>query len=249
MASESTETLSSFLEAAKSKGASDEFLCTLLIRQGWPANDVYDSLGQYWQRLTGVGIPARTTGGESARDAFLYLLSFSTLATWATSLGSLIFDLINHWVPDAVSPEFTPDLRSVVTWSLARIAVAFPIYLFVTALAVKEGVNYPERLQSGVRKWLTYIALLGTAGTMICDLIWFLDYLLKGEVTLRFVLKSSTVMLICAGIFIYYLSSLRWTRSTGAAKARAQNRLFAAMSAVAVAAAFCTGLVIAGTPK
>jgi len=242
-------TLQEFVEAAKDKGASDEFLCTLLIRQGWPANDVYETLSQYWQGVTGVSIPVRSAAGESARDAFLYLLSFSTLATWATSLGALVFDLINHWVSDAINLGAAADPRTALTWAMARIAVAFPIYLFVTTLTVKEAAKHPERLHSGVRKWLTYIALLGTAGTMICDLIWFLDYLLTGEITLRFILKSATVMIICAGIFVYYLGSLRWTRAASVTGARLRNAAFAAVSTVAVIAAFCVGLVVAGTPR
>ena len=248
MQSEASSNLHEFVEAAKTKGASDEFLCALLIRQGWPANEVYETLGRYWQALTGVSIPMRGGAGESARDAFLYLLSFSTLATWATSLGGVIFDLINHWVPDPISRGSVFDLRSALTWELARIAVAFPIYLLVTAFTVKEAAKYPDRLQSGVRKWLTYIALLGTAGTMICDLIWFLDYLLTGEITLRFILKSATVMIICAGIFAYYLSSLRWTRTASIIGARVRNRGFAFASSAAVIGAFCIGLAVAGTP-
>lgn len=241
-------TLQAFVEAAKEKGASDDFLCALLIRQGWPASDVYETVGQYWQDLTGVSIPKRSDAAESARDAFLYLLSFSTLATWTTSLGGLIFDLINHWVEDPVSRSNVFDLRTALTWELARIAVAFPIYLLVTALTVKESVKHPDRLQSGVRKWLTYIALLGTAGAMICDLIWFLDYLLTGEITLRFVLKSATVMIICAGIFTYYLNSLRWTRAASLTGARLRNVTFAMASTVTVVTAFCIGLAVAGTP-
>ncbi len=136
-----------------------------------------------------------------------------------------------------------------MTWEMARIAVAFPIYLVVTTFTVKEAAKQPDRLQSGVRKWLTYIALLGTAGTMICDLIWFLDYLLTGEITLRFVLKSATVMIICAGIFTYYLSSLRWTRAASVTGARLRNATFATVSSLVVIAAFWIGLVVAGTPK
>lgn len=243
-----TGTLQEFVDVAKEKGASDEFLCALLIRQGWPANDVYETLGQYWQRLTGVSIPTRGGRGESARDAFLYLLSFSTLAAWTTSLGEVIFDLINHWVADPVSAATAIYLRTALTQELAQLAVAFPIYLLVTALALREGRKHPDGLQSGVRKWLTYIALLGTAGTMICDLIWFMDYLLTGEVTLRFVLKSATVMVICAGIFAYYLSSLRWTRAASVAGAKFRNIAFGVASTVVVIAAFCVGMAVAGTP-
>src|SRR5437016_1684480 len=103
MQQEDTIQLQNFIAASKSKGAGDEFLAALLTRRGWPARDVYAALGQYWEHATGSAIPERAGAGESARDAFLYLLSFSTLATWTTALGSMLFQFVNHWFPDAVS--------------------------------------------------------------------------------------------------------------------------------------------------
>jgi hypothetical protein len=88
-----------FIEASKSKGASDEFLASFLTRRGWPEDDVYAALGGYWERVTGFSLPERTSSGESSRDAFLYLLSFSTLATWSSALGSMLFRFIERWFP------------------------------------------------------------------------------------------------------------------------------------------------------
>src|SRR2546426_7804340 len=223
MPQEDTIRLQSFIDTSKSKGAEDEFLAALLTRRGWPAGDVYAALGHYWESTTGLAIPERAGAGESARDAFLYLLSFSTLATWTTAIGSMLFQFINHWFPDAVSRSDAYDLRSAVTWQMACAAVAFPIYLLVMRLILREAAHHPERLESGVRKWLTYLALLGTAGAMICDLICFLDYFLIGELTMRFVLKAATVMLISGSVFAYYLGSLRWNRSANLERARARS--------------------------
>ncbi len=243
-----TAGLDDFITATKSKGASDEFLAAFLTRRGWSADEVYAALGRYWEQVTGIALPQPGDIGESSRDAFLYLLVFATLATWATALGGMIFQFINHWLPDPVSRNVVFDLRSTITWQMARIAVAFPIYLLVTRLTFRESMSHPERLQSGVRKWLTYIALLGTAGAMICDLIWFLDYLLTGEITPRFMLKAATVMVISGGIFAYYLATLRWNRSTNASRARSRTLIFAGASALAVITTFCIGLAVAGTP-
>jgi Domain of unknown function (DUF5671) len=68
-----------------------------------------------------------------------------------------------------------------------------------------------------VRKWLTYIALLIAAGVVIGDLITFLSYFLKSELTARFVLKVATVLVIAGAVFWYYLGSLK----KGAAHAEA----------------------------
>src|SRR5439155_4590870 len=191
----------------------------------------------------------RAGAGESARDAFLYLLSFSTLATWTTAIGSMLFQFINHWFPDAVSRSDAYDLRSAVTWQMACAAVAFPIYLLLMRLILREATHHPERLESGVRKWLTYLALLGTAGAMICDLICFLDYFLIGGLTMRFVLKAATVMLISGAVFAYYLGSLHWNRSANLERARARIAVFGTAAVLAVVATFCIGLGVAGTPS
>ncbi len=240
--------LQNFVDTSKNKGATDDFLAALLTRRGWPAGDVYSALGQYWERATGLTIPERGGAGESARDAFLYLLSFATLATWTTAVGSMLFEFINHWFPDAVSRNYVYDLRTAVTWQMAAVAVAFPIYLLVMRLILREAADRPERLESGVRKWLTYLSLLGTAGAMICDLICFLDYFLTGELTVRFVLKAATVMLIAGAVFAYYIGSLRWNRAANLDRARARSRAFGGAAAMAVIASFSIGLGVAGTP-
>src|SRR5882672_10552668 len=249
MQPDDTIRLQSFIDTSKSKGAEDEFLAALLTRRGWPAGDVYAALGRYWESATGLAIPERAGAGESARDAFLYLLSFAALATWTTAVGSMLFEFINHWFPDAISRSSAYYVRSSVTWQMASVAVAFPIYLLLMKLILREAADHPDRLESGVRKWLTYLALLGTAGAMICDLIWFLDYFLTGELTVRFVLKAATIMLISGAVFAYYIGSLRWNRSANLKRASVRSAVFGGAATLAVVATFCIGLGIAGTPS
>jgi len=249
MRNEEISELLPFIQAAKAKGASDEFLASFLPRRGWSEEDVYAALGRYWENQTGLATPERTRGGESSRDAFLYLLSFATLATWTSALGSMLFQFIDHWIPDPVTGPLVSSLRTGITWQMASIAVAFPIYLLVMRTILREAQERPQRIQSGVRKWLTYIALLLTACVMIGDLIWFLDYFLTGELTSRFILKAATVMLITGCIFVYYLGSLRWDRDTNLALVRTRSLRFGAIAAAAVIAAISIGLGIAGTPS
>ncbi len=240
--------LQEFIEASKSQGASDEFLAAFLMRRGWPADDVYTAIGNHWERVTGLAVPVRSGSGESARDAFLYLLSFSTLGTWATALGSMLFELINYWVPDPVTAANPYYAGPAISWQLASVAVAFPIYLLVNRAIFREAASQPERLVSGVRRWLTHIALWITAVTMVGDLIGFLNYFLKGELTGRFALKAAVAMLIAGAIFVYYIGSLRWSRKTDVARERSRNIVFGAGASAAVVVAFCIGLGVAGTP-
>ena len=234
----STE-LQPFIDAAKERGAGDDFLASLLTQRGWPARDVYNTLGDWWERTTGVAVPARRSSAENARDAFLYLLAFFTLATWACALGSLWFHLLEFWLPDSVMDPYPYGFRATVTWQIASILVALPAYFVAMRFILKDTRSNPDRVESGVRKWLTYIALLLAATGVVSDLVCFLDYFLKGELTVRFVLKCVTVLVICGSIFWYYLESLQ---------GRQRNRLFAALALAAAGVACCLGMSVSGTP-
>ncbi len=202
--------LDSFIEAAKGKGASDEFLVNLLREQGWPAKDIHAAFRRRYENLTGLALPAHGgNAGESARDAFLYLLVYATLATWTTALGSLVFTFIDRWFPDRLAQPTYENSRYAVSSEMACIIVAFPVFLFVMRFILRDVEGHPEKVESGVRKWLTYIALLITAGIVIGDLITFLTFFLRGELTARFVLKSLTVLIIAGSIFWYYLGFLK----------------------------------------
>jgi Domain of unknown function (DUF5671) len=205
-----SDTLQAFLGAAKAKGASDDSLAGLLREQGWAAKDIYAAFGRYYEGLTGLPVPVRGGGtGEAARDAFLYLLAFSTLATWTTSLASLMFTFIDRWFLDPVAQQPFLNARNTISHEMACIVVAFPIFLFVTRFILREVERHPDKLESSVRRWLTYIALLIAAGVGIGDLITSLTFFFEGELTIRFALKALTVMVIAGGVFWYYLGSLK----------------------------------------
>jgi hypothetical protein len=203
-----SENLVAFIEAAKAQGASDEFMVNLLREEGWAAKDIYAAFARRYEALTGLAVPARGSGaGEGARDAFLYLLAFSTLATWAIAWCSLMCTFIDQWFADPLVRQATS--RYEVSSEMASIIVAFPIFLLVSRFIARQVKKNPERLESGIRKWLTYIALFIAAGIVIGDLIVFLTSFLRGELTTRFVLKDLTVLFVAGGIFWYYLVSLR----------------------------------------
>jgi hypothetical protein len=231
--------LEPFVAAAKKRGASDDFLAALLLRRGWPADDIYSTLADWWERDTGVAVPARRSAVENARDAFLYLLAFSTLATWAVALGSLCFHLIEYWLPDPALSPYVYNFRATVTWQIASILVALPIYLGVMRLIVREARANPERIGSGVRKWLTYLALLLAAIGVVSDLVCFVDFFLRGELTVRFVLKCLTVFAICGSVFHYYLGFLRGRRA---------GRAYAVLAVAGATTAVVFGLSVTGTP-
>jgi hypothetical protein len=160
--------------------------------------------------LSGVKAPAGRKSTTPAKDAFFYLLSFATLATWTLAVGSICFILIENWIPDPLARHnYSTPMLSQMPGELAAVIVTFPIYLLVMRVILSETRRAPEKLDSGVRKWLTYLALLIAAGVMIGDVITFLTYFLKGELTARFLSKVAVTLAISGGVFWYYFGSLR----------------------------------------
>jgi Domain of unknown function (DUF5671) len=204
-----TPDLREFLAAARAQGASDQTLVALLRGRGWPEDDVHHALADSFESETGLTVPIYKRSG-SAKDAFFYLLAFATLSIWTIGLGSAMFTLIQRWFPDPVAPRYyyTNGYYEMAS-ALASIIIAFPIYLLVTRHILREVQAHPEKLDSPIRKWLTYLALFIAAGCVVCDLITFLTYFLRGELTARFVAKVATVLIISGGVFWYYFGGLR----------------------------------------
>lgn len=142
----SLSALAEFIEAARLKGASDEFLVAMLERRGWSQKQIYRTFGDLYERLTGIPAPVRHGGpGVAARDAFLYLLSFGTLGTWTCALGSLFFTLIELWFPDPVVNQQYRNLNIKISGAMASLIVAFPAYLVTTRFILRDVAVHPEK--------------------------------------------------------------------------------------------------------
>ncbi len=201
-----------FIERARDRGASDEFISQLLRQFGWPQRDIERAFFQVYERLTGTSIPAPpSSSGEFAKDAFSYLLSFAMLGLWTFSVGEIAFIWINRVVPDATQTGYYGDNSYQLAFSLARLIVAYPLYLWIMRGLNRELVRHREKHFSGVRKWLTYLTLLVVSLIAIGTLIAFLTSFLRGELTARFVLKAAVVLVINGGILRYYFSWLQRT--------------------------------------
>jgi hypothetical protein len=204
-------TINEFIERARAGGASEEAIIGILTARGWLEKEVYEALAAHYERLAGMEIPRRESTATAAKDAFFYLLIFSTLATWTIGLGSLAFTLIDQWIADSLfSTSYSrgSDSSSIAA-SLASVLVGFPIYLLVSRTIVRDVRTHPEKLNSPVRKWLTYLALVIAACVFIGDLIAALTYLLRGELTSRFLAKAFVVLVLSGGVFYYYFGGLK----------------------------------------
>jgi hypothetical protein len=196
-----------FVRDSLSKGKTRKDVATVLRKAGWQDDEVKNALAAYADVDFPIPVPKRKPY-LSAREAFLYLVLFLTLYISAVSFGSLVFDFINLWLPDALQGPYFNNSDSIRIGT-ASLVIAFPIYLWISWLLAKAIKRDPDKRGSKVRKWLTYITLFITAGVIIGDLISLVYNLLGGELTLRFILKTITVGVIAGTVFGYYLWDLR----------------------------------------
>ena len=201
-----TNELYTFVKEALEKGQSRGDIQRVLGEAGWQEEEVQKALAAFAEVSFAVPVP-KPKPYLQAREAFLFLISFIALYISAFSFGILVFAFIDKFMPDPLSyGEFFP--RGLTT-ALASLIIAFPLYLFMMWRLATAATKDPERRQSKVGKWLTYITLVVAAGIIIGDLIAVLSGLLGGELTGRFMLKALTILAITGSIFGYYLWSLQ----------------------------------------
>lgn len=202
------EKLIRFVDHARDKGMDHSTIRDVLLSAGWKEREVAEA---FCARELELPIP-EPTGLGSARDAFLHLLAFTALYTWATSLVLLFFTYIDFAFPDpAERPSYyaVGAAQSSIRASLAALVVSFPLYLVLWHYLLREVHRYPEKAKGVVRRWLGYLSLFVGAVTLSADAITLIYYLFEGQLTARFLLKVAVLFLIAGSLVLYLLWTLR----------------------------------------
>jgi uncharacterized protein YacL len=191
------------------KGASRDQIRKALAGAGWQQDEITNALDSFAETPFVIPVPKRKPY-VSAQEAFMYLVLFLTLYISAIALGTLLFQFINRWLPDALLNDYNRfGSLNAIRQSTASLIIAYPIFLAMSALLRRAIVRDPDKKSSKIRKWLTYITLFIAAGIIIGDLIALVMSFLNGDLTLRFILKVLTVGGIAGVIFGYYLWDLK----------------------------------------
>lgn len=202
-----TQDLELFVREALLRGAARSEIEKAMLDAGWTADQVKSALGAFADVPFSVPVP-KPRPYLSAKEAFLYLVLFTTLYLSAYHFGSLLFDFIDMAFPDATDPAYT-DHGDSMRWSVASLIIAFPVFLYMSRLVGRALAKDPVKRLSPIRRWLTYLTLFIAAGCLIGDLIALVYQLLGGELTVRFLLKVLVVGAIAGTVFGYYLRDLR----------------------------------------
>lgn len=200
--------LTAFVKEGLARGLPRADLAGALLGAGWKPAEVEAALASYAVAAFPIPVP-RPQANLSARDAFLYLVLFSTLFIVAINLGGLLFSLIDHWLPDPALDLTGRTLAQAVRWPVSALIAATPAFVYVAMLTAREVRQDAVKRTSKVRRWLTYLTLFVAAGVIIGDVTSLVYSLLGGELTTRFVLKVLVVGAIGGTAFWHYLSEVR----------------------------------------
>lgn len=197
-------TLKSFIKESLQAGQTREAIQAALEKAGWRKKEVIAALDLYDQSDFPVAVP-KPKPYLSAREAFLYLFFFILLGIAAFNLGSLLFALIDHAIPEGLSDYRYEYLARQMRNSIAGLIISLPIFIYVARTLQKGRRTNPMMQRSRIRKWLTYLSLIVAGCTLIGDSITLLAQFLNGDLTLRFSLKALVIAIIAGGIFGYFI--------------------------------------------
>jgi hypothetical protein len=203
-----SDELTGFVREALSRGAPRAEVEAALRQAGWDPRQINAALGSFAVVDFPIPVP-RPRPSLSAREAFMYLLLFSTMYVVAFQFGSLLFDFINQAFPDPAAGDLERFQRDSIRFSVSSLIVALPVFLYMSRLTNRETALDPTKRTSPVRRWLTYLTLFSAACVLIGDVTTLIYSLLGGELTMRFVLKVVVVAVIAGTIFWFYVSDLR----------------------------------------
>ncbi|MBU4257038.1 hypothetical protein KKC04_01345, partial [Patescibacteria group bacterium] len=186
------------------------------------------------------------TQNNSAKFAFFYMLSLVALVFMALAGGMIIFQIINKKIVDVLSQysvSFSPDQ---LKFAISAIIIAAPIYYLTMRQIFKNLYSGALSKDSGIRKWLTYFILFVASVVMLGWLIAVINNFLDGELTIKFILKAMTAIVIAAAIFTFYFYDIK--REEPAGKKDKVIRIYFYCSLAAVAAVFVASLFFVESP-
>jgi Domain of unknown function (DUF5671) len=146
----------------------------------------------------------------SPRDVFLWLSAMVTVGISVVSFVSLWFDYISRWFSE--TPLYDIYSGSGTRASIAALIVVFPLTVYVLHLINTDTRMYPAKRELSIRKWLIYLALFAGGVALAIDLVILITSFLSGEaLTLDFIAKVATVLLVVGGSCWYFVHMLKGT--------------------------------------
>src|SRR3989338_3550757 len=181
------------------------------------------------------------------KDFVLWFGAMASLYAGVVALISLVFEYINHAFPNPVTNAYYYDpYSSGISYQTASLIVLTPVFLVLMRLIRRGIAEDPSRKEIWVRRWALFLTLFLAGATIVVDLIVLLNTYLQGEdLTIGFLLKVLTVLLVAGLGFMHFMADLwgYWEREP--TRARMVNWAAGVLVLITIIA----GFFIIGTPQ
>lgn len=184
---------------------------------------------------------------NSAKFAFFYMLSLVALIFTALSTGMIIFQIINKNISDIINQYKGVYSSDQLKFAISALIISAPIFYFTMRQIYKNLFSGNLKKDSGIRKWLTYFVLFVSSVVMIGWLIGTVNTFLDGDLTIKFILKSMSAILISASIFTFYFYDIKRENVVGVKNRIIQIYFYASL--VIVLAVFIASLFFVESPQ
>jgi hypothetical protein len=194
--------LADFVRDALSAGTGRDGIRKALLDAGWAEGEADTALAAWSEQSFTPPVP-RPRPFISARDAFVYGMMFVALVLTTWHFAALLFELIDLWLP-VPGERYTTWSAQSVRWSIATLAVFFPLLAVLNTRANRRLAIDPAERRSVLRKWFVYLTLFVASLTVAGDLVYAIYSFLNGDLTPRFALKLLTVAATAGGVLFYF---------------------------------------------
>lgn len=183
----------------------------------------------------------------TAKDFFLWFGAMAALYGGVLAFVSLIFDYIDTSFPNPVRDMYYyGGYGHEISYETASLIVLTPVFMILMRLIRRDMQSDPSRAETWIRRWALVLTVFLAGAAMVIDLIVALTTYLQGEeVTVAFMLKVLTVLLVAGAGFLHFFADMRgyWQQNPGGAK------MANYAVGVLVLATIIAGFFIIGTPQ
>lgn len=187
-----------FVRDALNLGRSRDDIGAALDHAGWPRRDIDRALAAFADTPFVPPVP-RPRPAATARDAFLYALTFVALSVVVLNLVSLAFEVIEV--------IFEPGSRRGgwrgIAGEAAALLVFLPVFLWMDMRTRREDRRNP------VRKGFAYAGLFASTMVLLVDLVATLAFAFRGGLGLAVALRAGVVAAVAGAVFLYFRGDLK----------------------------------------
>lgn len=184
----------------------------------------------------------------TAKDFFFWFGAMASLYGGVVAFVTLLFDYIDTAFPNPVREAYYyyDAYGSSISYETATLIVLTPVFMMLMRLIRRDIQADPSRAETWVRRWALVLTVFLAGAAMVVDLIIALTTYLQGEeVTVAFLLKVLSVLLVAGAGFMHFYADIKgyWQREPSRAK------LINYGVGVLVLATIIAGFFIIGTPQ